>query len=415
LTGCRVRIRLTADERAGGVLIVGDRLTGLHNPSITVEQLSIRGPNGEMLETVRVPRTLRQLDPVQRLQPPDRIFAFVEEVSEDNRLRLAHGDVMDQPLEIPAYDIGHLLERVEPARSTNLIVEVIDWLSGEFRVRDVTGRASPALRREFVSRADRTASYVFQRLGSDAGIDEQLAYFYFLAPRELTEQPALSISEYVELSKRIDVYRDRANAWLWHTAGTGRAPQTQFEPEPDASLTALLAESSSVFRAEEAEAFVRDELFHGRTDLEAVYRRCRPGSDLHKKELLEALAELWQDVESEYNLFADQEAGRLRQSALHLLDRYAEWSRSLEEAGYRLESFDSDAIGELYETREELSEIVMSLNAARNLSPRDASEYGRVLFELEAILEDLLEAATPKSRPGGSVISFPKRPEEDGD
>lgn len=119
-------------------------------------------------------------------------------------------------------------------------------------------------------------------------------------------------------------------------------------------------------RGLEVEAYMRDEIYHGGSSLDAVVgrvlrgRRVRPGGIY--REFSEQMESFWKRVKQEYDPLRDQMAGDYRARALLILDENLEWLRKHDERGTTPEALGPRSGLALTQMMSLLSQVLAVLN-----------------------------------------------------
>lgn len=119
-------------------------------------------------------------------------------------------------------------------------------------------------------------------------------------------------------------------------------------------------------RGLEVEAYMRDELHHGGSSLEAVTRRVLAGrkQDMGEafQELSEQMEDVWEKVKQDYDPLRDRRAGHYRSQALRILDENLHWLRKHDERGTHPDALGPQSGRVLTQMMSLLSQVLAALN-----------------------------------------------------
>jgi uncharacterized protein with von Willebrand factor type A (vWA) domain len=172
------------------------------------------------------------------------------------------------------------------------------------------------------------------------------------------------------------------------------------------SLEKILQEIGVSLRPHEIEAFMRDELFHGRKSLEAVNERCFSGRELVFSDDAQQVAfdnfmdELWEEVVEDYNRFTDEVHGKLRTKALTLVEDQMAFLRSLDRLRIMPDQLPREEMLSFSEISGVLSQLLDILNNAGNNIGSD--EAGKMSDMLEETVQTIsvIKASMKSKIPG---------------
>jgi hypothetical protein len=237
---------------------------------------------------------------------------------------------------VTAYDLRDFYSENHFKPGDSLMVRVLDWLQGVFAVsyapanqpadaEDLDGW-SFAMRAAFV--------HMQHELGTDGDCYEQLAVMMLLARDDnifpVMKNPPQSLPDFIQDQEDvfIDQVVDRA------VLRTQEVPMNEFE-DMMSPLDAFFKELGLSCSEAEAEAYMRDSIFHGVEDSDAVLARVVKGRSLVFKsaddqdEFHEMWRDLWSDVVEMYSPESDP-YGKLRSDLLLLNDQCFAVIRSLD-------------------------------------------------------------------------------------
>ena len=376
--GKKFLIAPTNEEMYNGYLIPGHRLIPFASRLIHPADCSFEIPGGKRLARKRISRSLRELEIYFSLFNTNTLFDYLFSDSRNNGRVLEKPDGMLRPLSVRVLDMAAWYKEVGFREGDTLLMTVLDWKNGRFRLEH---RPKPRSNRRRLSDwcgalEETLLEFVFDVLGPATDIHEQLSLALFLGDPVLLRSPQIHIGGFLRHLQEITLTRLGGEPIFWFR---GESPEEALLEYADlsrgeaqgasGSIDDILADLGLAFGQDELEAYMRDELFHGGKSLENVMARCmagRPEVSFYNEEQEEAFDDfvqvLWQGIRENYNRFVDQRAGKVRAEGLSILDNVLNWMRDMDQAQVSLSELPKKEFVELSGMMAVLTEMIISLN-----------------------------------------------------
>jgi hypothetical protein len=229
--------------------------------------------------------------------------------------REANSDVLVPPftseVEMTAFDLCDYFDSCGFLPGDSLMLTVLDWLHGVFSVAHAPVAADPAdlaTVREWVDLMGEAFCDVLDELGTDEDCYEQLAHMLLFA-EEFSEHgspmrnPPLSLASFFATQKDIAVKLVEDRAIFWDADDD---PQAGGLAELESGLDVFFRQLGLSISESDAEAYMRDALFRGKHNPDAVLARVAVGKALFfrsaedQEEFHGRWCELWDDVRALY-------------------------------------------------------------------------------------------------------------------
>jgi hypothetical protein len=228
-------------------------------------------------------------------------------------------------------------------------------------------------------------------------IEEEISTALIFNADYLLEHPVIHIGGFLAFSKKYSLKPLGHEAIIWHKDEDPEffedddedidfdemmdMMEDEMSNPPDLdSMDSILKFMGYDFSEAEVEAYMRDELFHGGNASENVWERCFderigkfPEYKVYEDALDKLFGELWEDVSSSYNLFADNKNGQIREKALLIKDKQTRWMRDLSNCITDLSELPKE-FTELAQVSGFLSEMLAFLNDTEETIPKKESK-----------------------------------------
>ncbi len=250
----------------------------------------------------------------------------------------------------------------------------------------------------------------FDRAGPCSSIEEQLAVLFFENRRELCVEDCGSMHEYINsYAKKTGIEYFGVETRLWHKGKTVPAVGSWNKSlvSGDDKAAQMLSPEEKLFYSMPQfvkDQFIVDMLFRRSEDFDALLERMIPQSIklniVEKNFLLLHLQERSVILKSDYNWFADQSIGPVRQKALLLYMRIALLVNKVDGYGKALENFPQQELVILSQLFNHLTRILETVAAQENLG-EEAETLLLSLDGMEMNFEEIqseLEEAVVKER-----------------
>lgn len=296
-----------------------------------------------------------------------------------------------------------------------LLVSVEDCETGVFRFSFLPGSEKQSHFADiqvWVSKMENALMAVFDKFGPAIDIPSQLEQA-LINDSSLMENVFISYGEFLKITQNISIKPfGTKTSVLWRN---DENPVDSLDLGPKdfrisagsvESLENILRDVGVSLHTHEIEAFMRDELYHGRKSLEAVSERCFNGRELIFSDEAQQVAfdnfmdELWEEVTEEYNRFTDELHGKLRSKALALVEEQMAFLRSLDRMRVMPDQLPKDEMLAFSEISGVLSQLLDILNNAGNNIGGD--EAGSMLEMLDETVQTVavIKASMKSKIPG---------------
>ncbi len=257
----------------------------------------------------------------------------------------------DVAVRIEVYDMKAIYSESKMKAGGVLTATVQDWMSGVF---DLSVTSSAEMDRDFASirkwcdALDNALEDVFDEYDSELEPVEQLALAFFIGDSCLMETAGLHIGGYLGASKRVSIQQCGLNTVLWYadrnaSEDIGENVQDAAfmlpgEPGKEKTLDDLFQYLGLDISQGLFEAYMRDELIHGKKSLKDVMTRILDGRELifyseeQKERFFMLTEELWDEV-SKSTSDPSVEFSEYRSRCLDINDRIVRFIRSLDRRG----------------------------------------------------------------------------------
>ncbi len=345
-------ISLTELERRRGILIPGHRFAPFAQSMVPPGKYALTWQRGKELPTKQISISLRDLHIFFSLFDYTRMVEFLI-VEDDRNTKVLLSSTIDDTMKvfITVYDLSAILKAKPDLVTIEATVE--SWEAGAYRLRPIDLDHSPVGRQKLSKwcRDLEETLYVevLALLGTEVDINEQLAWAFFMGPSNLTRKPRIHVGGFLEKMGAIDLIRLKGVPMLWYR---GQEPLDSIGDEPEEgafngvldSMDGILIDIGCNLRQVEIEAYMRDNLYSGRNNLDEVQARIVATrlalqfvNPIQENTFNGLFEDLWDEVSATYNRFADQRPGKIRHECLILTDKMTHWMARLNFEGKRLE------------------------------------------------------------------------------
>jgi len=412
--GASFMFSLTPVEIERKILIPGHRFLPFYSYELKPWECTLKRSGGPPMPTKTVKMQLKDILIYYTLLDLAQLPLILLTDNEDNAEAFQKNNPLVEKVDITTYDLGQVDRELDLQNGDGLIMTVEDWGTGTFSFEKISWKnreKDPAAVASWIEKLEKGFNQAFDDLGLPASMDETIAYAFFYAGADLLSNPPLHLGGFLEKSKAVGIIGLGDSTCLWRKGekieDTAFLKHRSRSPRgDDDSLEAILDDFGLALSEEVVEAYIRDELFHRRDDPAQVATRILKGRDIEfsnrkqKKAFFTFLFELREDVEKDYNYFADQRSGELRRRALQIFDSYLEWLRGLDDRGLVPEELPGEALVLVSQHVEKLSGLLDVLNHTENISEQEYLKVVETLDSLQASLQESMQAvedAQPKS------------------
>ena len=340
------RIVPTELELEEGVLVIGHRAIPFGPYGVDATDCALLIQGGGEIRRKKVNWSIDQYRQFYTLLGPEIMMQSLLMSDPQNAARLAGEPNPGTRLRLTVFDLRDLYRRHNFKFGDALILKVLQFAPARYELRAETGPEAPGAEdreQRWRRRFNRALSGVFDLLGPSTVVYEQVALACFLAGRELIEDPSGSPLLCLRSSPDLELHALETHSFIWPKERETDTPPSALSyysvsvGDSD-SLEEILQDTGATIPGSVLEAYMRDALFHGRQDLEAVQERAfgtlrTPEfyDDYQRDAFQKYMQRLWKDVRSGYSRTTDHYAGKCRSVLLEATDEYFEILLSLEE------------------------------------------------------------------------------------
>jgi hypothetical protein len=402
--GAQFRITPVKEEVEGGYIVPGHRFFPFMSREVFPADSWLVLPDGSALQTRKlslpmplVMACLHFFGPTQSVE-----YLVLDQKDNEAKFKLPYADTV----ELMVFDLRAFFAKCDFQQGDSLMLTVIDWLQGVFTVVHIPARREIT---EMVSVRKWTDSMraAFEEskveLGTDGDCYEQLAYMMHLAEESpdcesLMKNPPLSIAAFFNMQKGIAVklVGDRGLFWdIGEDPAEDMVDNLIESLEPDSELDVFFRELGLSIREAEAEAYLRDALFMGKKNPDAVLAHITAGRALffrsaEDQEAFHALwCDLWQEVRLDYSRKKDP-YGAVRSEMIALNDKCLAALHQLDPQGKNEEVRQTPAFMELDNLSAVVGSGLMLMNGMELMPGSPPELFSGMIEKLAPAIDDLI-------------------------
>ncbi len=407
----------TAEETRAAVLVPGHRFIPFLSPLVRPWECVLQPADKTKVPQRWMEWKVRNLLTYHSLYGQETLSHLLTEDRKENAERIDRDAFLDSTVEVTVYDFSALFREWKFSFGDGLLLRVRDWVQGVYTVEPVKKKIRAELMKEsgdWLRRLEKGFSKTFDDLGLSFPLEEQVAYGYFYAGKQALKSPPLHLGGFIDSCRTVHIVDYGVETRLWHESRLDpsalRIPDSVEPMGATGSLDAIFQDMGISLSKVEVEAFMRDELFHRREEMDGVIRRIFAGrpAEFHSPEQLgdfdTYLQKLWERVKRSYNFFADQAAGEARSRILAILERQLEWLRSMDRRRVPLEILPVQEMTGAAQGAGYLVGLLQMLNKKNPGSEAEIRSLVDLLPQIDQTLELLrtkVEAQIEKTLPPG--------------
>ena len=254
---------------------------------------------------------------------------------------------------------------------------------------------------------EKSLKAVFDHMTGPKEIPEQLAYAFFYGGADLIKDPAMHVGGFLSWSKDICIQRFGTMTMLWdaHTNPGEIMSRAAFELGGPMTgsiecLEDILHDIQFAYSESEIEAVILNEFYRGHVELSAddlLKRLLQPGSppvfynDEQKEAFYEFLNERIQDLANEYNRFADERNGALRERMLVVLESAIDSLVKLDDEAIPADDYPQDPMLMLAEMRSHINGLLDFMADNINMTKPEYAQTEGAVELIEVTFPRLIE------------------------
>ncbi len=395
-SGAKFMICPTGKEINSDILIPGHRFMPFCSSEIFPWDSTLVAAEGRKIGKKKIKGKIKDFLIYFTFFGLENIPAILLADSEENEEAVLEG-TPESEVAITVFSMKEIYADYEFREGDGLMLTVQNWSKGRFSVEHISRdkrKKNPEAELEWVRQLESGFDTAFDSLGLFAEMQEQIAHAFYYAGRELLEDPVIHLGGFLEKAGFLEFKKLGNETHLWRTdEDMEEQYMSSFELEPttgaSSSLETILDDINLSLSSEDIEAYMRNELFHRGNSLKAVLERCFSGRqtnffDREQESTFHRLVDLlWERVKEQYNLFADQAGGKLREKALKVFDSHISWMRSLDRMGVDLNNLPGDKLIASFQAAAKVSMLLDVLNRKVNIPAKHASTLHKVLDGVE--------------------------------
>ena len=349
----KILVKLTELEISRKILIIGHRLAPIQSPDTYPWELLIQSKPGGTLKATTAALALKDIAIFYNLFGNELLVPMLLLQDESNTNLLTRNKKSNSNVIIRAqvFDMGTYYDEQGLGAGDYLEFQCLDDQAKRFSFRPVKAQDIQVDERTaFFAALDAVIEQAIQQVKTPQDPITMIRTIFQIACHKgdlgtyqtVCEKPAASFSEYYSTSGKLQIAMVAGQSYMWKK-GVDIRPLLPKELEPNPSDSRNLHELDKAFETmglslstDEVEAFVRDELYHGRS-VDTALQRCFTGlesvgypesmiRDIYAKTktFAEGIAKNWHKEQE------PKEVATLRTRVLVIYERFLKWIRDIE-------------------------------------------------------------------------------------
>jgi len=412
----RFMISPTEEEAKERILFPGHRFVPFCSRRVRPWACTLKC-DGVLVPRESVKRKLKAVSVYHSLYGAESLPGILIENNPSNEKAFLEAKNRDWEAELTVYDFALPFERWNFKFGDGLVFTVEDWSAGVYSVDFVSMKERKSLMkksRDWIARMEKGFLKAFDDLGLDYPMEEQIAYGYYYAGKEVQKNPPIHLGGFIDSSSKVNFVEYGMEIRLWHEPHLDPSllnlPEAVGPEGATGSIDAIFRDLGVSLSEVEVEAYMRDELFHRRDQPEAVLKRIFSGRALkfYSEEQLDDFVKyfdkLWKRVQRSYNYFADQHIGKVRERILALLDRQVAWLRGLDALDVSPDVLPVKEMTLASQTSAFLETYLRLFNRKNPVSEAEIDEVLELLPQIDSSLEGLRRTVDEEIRRKASGV-----------
>ena len=330
-------------EIASGVLVPGSRFVPFYDSTLLPNEL-IFIYRGKTLPRVKLDVSSDEVYPHYMLFGEEYIPQYLALDNEENSVLFSPSDYDDPPeFPVSAVDMRSVYWDSHFVPGDHIVARVVDWGEGVFELAAVSsGEIDLAKHGQWLEYFEECLTRSFEIVGPGAGMDEQLAFAWFLGQDSLFTPYAASVAEFLQWSHRVSIEYYGVESRLWFTGQTIPSQDSwnmTLVVSPNSMVEELFMHLGLPVSDTILDVCILDALFRKETSVAALIERLVPnrnsGPSFCVPLLERALGLRFKELASGYNWFADHDTGVLRNRFVELHNALSTFIISLKQTGIR--------------------------------------------------------------------------------
>jgi hypothetical protein len=400
------RLQLVLEETgaagaAGGADAAGDSSEGDSSDGTSSEETS---SEGGLIPRRTVVAPLSRVVTYYSLFGQEALFPLLA-MEDRNNAEIDAEDGRNVLVRLSVFDMGDYYHRVGFFEGDYLECRLLDWERGLFAARKrAAAEIPPRRRREWLRAMENAFQGVFEYFRGPTDIPSQLQYAYYLSDAAILEQPGGTIGELLAADNDLQFARmGSVSSTIWDAP---EIPEQAFLPEGverplegvTGDLDEMLLDIGLSLSSGEIEAFMRDALFHGMKEEDAVIRAFQGAyiQFAHPEQEASFQAEirlLWETVVADYVPAGDTVTGPIRSRLLDLYEMQLQFIRDLDARGVDPGKLPFGPMNDMLQFFRMMTNAIELLNHDAGDDGEELEKLASQLPELEVIARGMLEQA----------------------
>ncbi len=405
----------TQDEIERGILFPGHRFCPFLNHEILPFKALLKPEDSESELKVKVFKDfkIKDLELYHSLLGKELMISYFILNDKTNADAFDSMKEHDAKLKMKVFDMKDFYRKHSFKLGDALLVGIENYDEGIFRFSILPGSEKQIHFTDiqiWVARLEDALMNVFDKFGPAIDIPSQLEQALIGDPN-LLESVFISFGEFIKITRKICIKPfGLKETVLWRNEenpadSLGLNPEFTISTGSVESLEKILMDMKVALTPHDVEAFMRDELYHGRKSLEAVSERCFSERELVFRDEAQHVAfdnfmdELWEEVIEDYDRATDEVHGKLRAKALSLMEDQVAFMLSLDKMKLEPEQIPKEEMIAFSDISDVLSQLLDILNnAGNNIGADEAGKMMEMLdetFQTVAVIKSSVKSKIP--------------------
>jgi hypothetical protein len=402
-------------EIHGGYLVPGHRFMPFCSRSVFPPNCRLESEDGAIIPVRRA--HLSAMDSrlfFSMMRPDDFIqYLMLDDKANEASLKAMETTKGGTEWSLTVFDMADLYRRTDFRAGDAWVAEIVSWREGHYRVKRMPAAELESFRfaqaRWF---SDMEQEILAENEGGMPNYDpcEQVARAIFECGSEILKMPGVHVGGFIGAMKSLALTPMGHSVVLWEKGRDPVADRFERTGEFDGgigTLDAILKDLAVSYSEVEVEAFMRDELFRGGKNLQAVRARILQGRTTvffdaeQEKAFDDLMAELWEDIGGSYNVEKEAFCGPVRSEALRLIEQATDIIRSMDRKGVVRSKLPMKDLIALTTPVSILTQLVGFLNEPADYQVEEATKIRQMLDSAATLIRDIggtIEAKTGTKR-----------------
>jgi hypothetical protein len=398
-------IELTGPERHGEYLLAGTRFLWMTDWLKTGKPITLVDSMGNEIPPKPKQAYIKNIKQAYTFTSFYELLELLLEEKEENDPILNIQDPDKDPDElmvhVTCWDLKPFRKTTKTPLSEFLTVTLIDHKKGVFQLdgylinRTKTTFSVEEMIDRYVITMDKALHQVLTQLGPGYPISWIFTLATMVYPQELLRLVPLTFEQYLERSESIFLVDMGERPQLWHKKEISAEDTQLTEP----TLNGLLISLGLLYTETDLEALIRDKLFDRQEFyVDLILNDLLPTNILQipkgiQEKLAQYIQELGEEIQTNYNYFADQNRGPLRKELLDAIEEINKFLNYLKENHNSIQHLPPET-SDILNMKHNLSKTLATLNIDEPDTPEDLDTYKHMDEMIDFILGTFDQLAT---------------------